>query len=38
MDLTQQLAAFERADLYVVITESFSAGRTALFLFDGVVG
>ncbi|MCX5890367.1 MAG: thiamine phosphate synthase [Deltaproteobacteria bacterium] len=30
MDLSQRLAAFERADLYVVITESFCAGRTSL--------
>ncbi|MCL4501650.1 MAG: thiamine phosphate synthase [Deltaproteobacteria bacterium] len=30
MDLAQRLVAFERADLYVVITESFCAGRTAL--------
>ena len=28
MDLAQRLAAFEQADLYVVITESFCAGRT----------
>ena len=30
MDLAQRLAAFEHADLYVVITEAFCAGRTAL--------
>ena len=30
MDLSQRMKAFERADLYVVITESFCAGRTAL--------
>ncbi len=30
MDLSQRLAAFERADLYVVITASFCAGRTSL--------
>ncbi len=37
MDLAQRLAAFERADLYVVITESFSAGRTALEVLDQVL-
>jgi thiamine-phosphate pyrophosphorylase len=37
MNLTQRLATFERADLYVVITESFSAGRTALEVLDGVL-
>ena len=37
MDLTQRLAAFERADLYVVITESFSAGRTALEVLERVL-
>jgi thiamine-phosphate pyrophosphorylase len=37
MDLTQRLAAFERADLYVVITESFSAGRTSLEVLDRVL-
>ena len=28
MDLARRLAAFEHADLYVVITEAFCAGRT----------
>ena len=28
MDLAQRLAAFERADLYVVITQAFCAGRS----------
>ncbi len=37
MDLTQRLAAFARADLYVVITESFCAGRTALEVLDLVL-
>ena len=37
MDLAQRLAAFERADLYVVITESFCAGRTALEVLDRVL-
>jgi thiamine-phosphate pyrophosphorylase len=37
MDLAQRLAAFERADLYVVITESFCAGRTALAVLDQVL-
>lgn len=30
MDLAQRLTVFAQADLYVVITESFCAGRTAL--------
>lgn len=37
MDLTQRTAAFERADLYVVITESFCAGRTSLEVLDMVL-
>jgi thiamine-phosphate pyrophosphorylase len=37
MDLAQRLAAFERADLYVVITESFCAGRTSLAVLDQVL-
>ena len=28
MDLIRRLAAFEQADLYVVITKAFCAGRT----------
>ncbi len=30
MNLAQRMAAFEQADLYVVITEAFCAGRSAL--------
>jgi thiamine-phosphate pyrophosphorylase len=30
MNLDQRMAAFEKADLYVVITEAFCAGRSAL--------
>jgi len=37
MDLARRLAAFERADLYVVITEAFCAGRTALTVLDQVL-
>lgn len=37
MDLTQRLAAFEQADLYVVITASFCAGRTSLTVLDKVL-
>jgi thiamine-phosphate pyrophosphorylase len=37
MDLAQRLAAFEQADLYVVITEAFCAGRTALDVLDQVL-
>jgi thiamine-phosphate pyrophosphorylase len=37
MDLAQRTAAFERADLYVVITASFCAGRTALEVLDRVL-
>lgn len=37
MDLARRLAAFEQADLYVVITEAFCAGRTALTVLDQVL-
>jgi thiamine-phosphate pyrophosphorylase len=37
MDLARRLAAFEHADLYVVITEAFCAGRTALTVLDQVL-
>lgn len=37
MNLAQRLAAFDRADLYVVITEAFCAGRTSLEVLDGVL-
>jgi thiamine-phosphate pyrophosphorylase len=37
MDLARRLAAFERADLYVVITEAFCAGRTSLEVLDRVL-
>ena len=37
MDLTQRMAVFERADLYVVITESFCAGHTSLEVLDRVL-
>ena len=37
MDLAQRLAAFEQADLYVVITEAFCAGRTSLMVLDLVL-
>lgn len=37
MELRQRLAAFKQADLYVVITESFCAGRTGLEVLDQVL-
>lgn len=37
MDLARRLAAFEQADLYVVITEAFCAGRKALTVLDQVL-
>ena len=37
MKLTQRLAAFEKADLYVVITEAFCAGRPSLSVLDQVL-
>jgi thiamine-phosphate pyrophosphorylase len=37
MDLARRLAAFEQADLYVVITEAFCAGRTALTVLDKIL-
>ncbi len=37
MDLARRLAAFEQADLYVVITEAFCAGRLALTVLDQVL-
>jgi thiamine-phosphate pyrophosphorylase len=37
MDLPWRLAAFEQADLYVVITEVFCAGRTALTVLEQVL-
>ena len=37
MNLARRLAAFEQADLYVVITEAFCAGRTALAVLDQVL-
>ena len=37
MDLARRLAAFARADLYVVITEAFCAGRTSLTVLDHVL-
>jgi thiamine-phosphate pyrophosphorylase len=37
MNLAHRLAAFDRADLYVVITESFCAGRASLEVLDGVL-
>ena len=37
MDLARRLAAFEQADLYVVITEAFCAGRTSLAVLDQVL-
>lgn len=37
MDLARRLAAFEHADLYVVITEAFCAGRTSLAVLDQVL-
>jgi thiamine-phosphate pyrophosphorylase len=37
MDLARRLAAFEHADLYVVITEAFCAGRTSLTVLDQIL-
>jgi thiamine-phosphate pyrophosphorylase len=37
MTLAQRLAAFEAADLYVVITEAFCAGRASLEVLDQVL-
>jgi thiamine-phosphate pyrophosphorylase len=37
MDLARRLAAFEQADLYVVITAAFCAGRTPLAVLDQVL-
>ncbi len=37
MNLAQRLAAFERADLYVVITGAFCAGREPLAVLDAVL-
>ena len=37
MNLAQRLAAFEKADLYVVITEAFCAGRPSLSMLDQVL-
>jgi thiamine-phosphate pyrophosphorylase len=37
MDLARRLAAFEQADLYVVITEAFCAGRTSLTVLDKIL-
>jgi thiamine-phosphate pyrophosphorylase len=37
MNLAQRLAAFERADLYVVITQAFCAGRPGLAVLDQVL-
>ncbi|MDP2045570.1 MAG: thiamine phosphate synthase [Deltaproteobacteria bacterium] len=37
MDLARRLAAFEHADLYVVITQAFCAGRTSLAVLDQVL-
>jgi len=37
MDLSQRLAAFKQADLYVVITEDFCADRTGLAVLDQVL-
>ena len=37
MDLARRLAAFERADLYVVITAAFCAGRPSLAVLDQVL-
>ena len=37
MDLARRLAAFEQADLYVIITEAFCAGRTALEVLDKIL-
>ncbi len=37
MNLARRLAAFERADLYVVITQAFCAGRSGLTVLDQVL-
>jgi len=37
MNLARRLAAFERADLYVVITQAFCAGRRGLAVLDQVL-
>ena len=37
MDLARRLAAFAQADLYVVITEAFCAGRSSLTVLDQVL-
>ncbi len=37
MNLARRLAAFERADLYVVITQAFCAGRSGLAVLDQVL-
>ncbi|MGA8572322.1 MAG: thiamine phosphate synthase [Desulfobaccales bacterium] len=37
MNLARRLAAFERADLYVVITQAFCAGRGGLTILDQVL-
>ena len=37
MTLVERMARFEAADLYVVITESFCAGRSALDVLDAVL-
>jgi thiamine-phosphate pyrophosphorylase len=37
MDLARRLGAFERADLYVVITAAFCAGRDAVTVLDQVL-
>ncbi|MGP7971780.1 MAG: thiamine phosphate synthase [Desulfobaccales bacterium] len=37
MNLARRLAVFERADLYVVITQAFCAGRVGLTILDQVL-
>ena len=37
MNLAQCLASFNQADLYVVITEAFCAGRRPLEVLEGVL-
>jgi thiamine-phosphate pyrophosphorylase len=37
MDLASRMTRFEQTDLYVVITESFCAGRSALAVLDAVL-
>ena len=37
MDLETRIEQFKKTDLYVVITESFCAGRTALDVLDAVL-